>query len=68
MVETEFSVVRFNGDKSKADGVYKGVEPMTAEDVAECVVFAASRHPRCVVSDVVMLATGQATAGLVHRK
>ncbi|KAJ2344574.1 hypothetical protein GGF43_005423 [Coemansia sp. RSA 2618] len=68
MVETEFSVVRYGGDKSKADNVYRGMDPMTADDVAESVVFAASRHPRCVVSDVVLLATGQASAGLVHRK
>ncbi|KAJ2622374.1 hypothetical protein H4R22_005180, partial [Coemansia sp. RSA 1290] len=67
MVETEFSVVRYGGDKDKADNVYRGMEPMTADDVAESVVFAASRHPRCVVSDVVLLATGQASAGLVHR-
>ncbi|KAJ2371345.1 hypothetical protein GGI05_007839, partial [Coemansia sp. RSA 2603] len=67
MVETEFSVVRFSGDKSRADSVYRGIEPMTAEDVAETVVFAASRHPRCVVADVVMLANGQASATLAHR-
>ncbi|KAJ2308101.1 hypothetical protein IWW55_000631 [Coemansia sp. RSA 2706] len=68
MVETEFSVVRYGGDQNRADSVYRGMEPMTAGDVAESVVFAASRHPRCVVSDVVLLATGQASAGLVHRK
>ncbi|KAJ2611536.1 hypothetical protein H4S08_003113 [Coemansia sp. RSA 1365] len=68
MVETEFSVVRYNGNKDKADNVYRGIEPMTASDVAESVVFAASRHPRCVVSEVVLLATGQASATLVHRE
>ncbi|KAJ1644517.1 hypothetical protein J3B02_000229 [Coemansia erecta] len=68
MVETEFSVIRYGGDKSKADAVYRGIEPMTAEDVAETVVFAASRHPRCVVADVVMLANGQASVTLTHRK
>ncbi|KAJ2553792.1 hypothetical protein GGF44_002083 [Coemansia sp. RSA 1694] len=67
MVETEFSVVRFSGDKDRAKDVYRGIEPMTADDVAESVVFAASRHPRCVVADVVLLATGQASATLVHR-
>ncbi|KAJ2705985.1 hypothetical protein FB645_001962 [Coemansia sp. IMI 203386] len=67
MVETEFSVVRYGGDRDKASAVYKGIEPMTAEDVAETVVFAASRHPRCVVADVVMLANGQASATLSHR-
>ncbi|KAJ2081992.1 hypothetical protein H4R24_001908 [Coemansia sp. RSA 988] len=68
MVETEFSVVRYHGDKDKADSVYRGMAPMTADDVAESVVFAASRHPRCVVSEVVLLATGQASANLVHRE
>ncbi|KAJ2747280.1 hypothetical protein GGI20_000615 [Coemansia sp. BCRC 34301] len=67
MVETEFSVVRYSGDKNRAKDVYRGIEPMTADDVAESVVFAASRHPRCVVADVVLLATGQASATLVHR-
>ncbi|KAJ2401031.1 hypothetical protein GGI23_001662 [Coemansia sp. RSA 2559] len=68
MVETEFSVVRNYGDKAKADAVYKGIEPMVAEDVAETVVFAASRHPRCVIADAVLLATGQASATLKHCK
>lgn len=68
MVETEFSVVRFGGDQKKADSVYRGIEPMAAEDVAETVVFTASRHPRCVVSEVVMLANGQASATLCHRE
>ncbi|KAJ2001547.1 hypothetical protein H4R26_004081 [Coemansia thaxteri] len=68
MVETEFSVVRYGGDKAKADAVYRGLEPMTADDVAETVVFAASRHPRCVLADVVMLASGQASATLAHRR
>ncbi|KAJ1958457.1 hypothetical protein GGI12_004730 [Dipsacomyces acuminosporus] len=67
MVETEFSVVRFNGDKDKADNVYKGMTPLTADDIAETVVFAASRHQRCVLSDIVLLANGQASATLVHR-
>ncbi|KAJ2726086.1 hypothetical protein GGI07_000870 [Coemansia sp. Benny D115] len=67
MVETEFSMVRYQGDKDKADAVYRGMEPMTADDVAETVVFAASRHQRCVVADVVLLANGQASATLAHR-
>ncbi|KAJ2662128.1 hypothetical protein IWW48_002024 [Coemansia sp. RSA 1200] len=67
MVETEFSVVRNYGDTQKAANVYRGIEPMVAEDVADTAVFAASRHPRCVLADVVMLAGGQASATLVHR-
>ncbi|KAJ2537707.1 hypothetical protein EV175_006643 [Coemansia sp. RSA 1933] len=67
MVETEFSVVRNHGDQDKADAVYRGIEPMVAEDVAETVVFAASRHPRCVLADAVLLASGQASATMAHR-
>ncbi|KAJ1931710.1 hypothetical protein FBU59_006621, partial [Linderina macrospora] len=68
MVETEFSIVRNYGDKEKADNVYRGIEPMTGDDVAEAVVFAASRHQRCVVSDVVLLAAGQYSPTVAHRK
>ncbi|KAJ1676464.1 hypothetical protein EV182_008153 [Spiromyces aspiralis] len=67
-VETEFSKVRFGGDEVRAAKVYEGIEAMTGDDVAEAVVFAASRHKRCVISDVVMLATGQVSATVVHRK
>ncbi|KAJ1680117.1 hypothetical protein EV182_000641 [Spiromyces aspiralis] len=67
-VETEFSKVRFGGDEVRAAKVYEGIEAMTGDDVAEAVVFAASRHKRCVISDIVMLATGQVSATVVHRK
>ncbi|KAJ2159144.1 hypothetical protein GGF46_003232 [Coemansia sp. RSA 552] len=67
-VETEFSVVRFGGNEGRAADVYRGIDPLTADDVAETVVFTASRHPRCVVSEVVLLASGQASATLIHRK
>ena len=53
-VETEFSVVRFGGDKSKADAVYAGCEPLTPEDIAELIVFAASRRENVVVADVLV--------------
>lgn len=50
-VETEFSVVRFGGDKEKAKKVYEGCEPLTPEDIAEVVVFAASRRENVVLAD-----------------
>ncbi|KAJ1731116.1 hypothetical protein LPJ61_002686 [Coemansia biformis] len=67
-VETDFSLVRFGGDKEKADNVYRGIEPLSADDIAETIVFAASRHPRCVLSEIVMLPKGQTETGIVHLK
>jgi 3-hydroxy acid dehydrogenase / malonic semialdehyde reductase len=58
-VETEFSVVRFGGDKEKANKVYEGVEPLTPEDVAEVIVFAASRRENIVVADVLLYPSHQ---------
>ncbi|KAK4986928.1 hypothetical protein LTR66_003827 [Elasticomyces elasticus] len=62
-VETEFSVVRFYGDKSKADAVYAGCEPLTPEDIAEVIVFAAGRRENVVVADTLILPNHQAGAG-----
>lgn len=67
-VETEFSVVRFYGDKSKADNEYKGVEPLTGEDIAEVVVFAAGRRENVVLADTLIFPNHQATAMVMHRK
>ncbi|KAJ5889067.1 hypothetical protein N7495_009108 [Penicillium taxi] len=67
-VETEFSVVRFYGDKSKADAVYKGVEPLTGEDIAEIIVFAAGRRENVVIADTLVFPNHQASAGILHRK
>ena len=51
-VETEFSLVRFRGDMEKAKKVYEGVTPLTGEDIAEVIVFAASRKENVVIADV----------------
>lgn len=67
-VETEFSVVRFYGDKSKADAVYGGCEPLTAEDIAEVVVFAAGRRENVVVADSLIFPNHQASATSMHKK
>lgn len=58
-VETEFSVVRFYGDKSKADAVYAGCEPLTPDDIAEIVVFTAGRRENVVVADTLVFPNHQ---------
>ncbi|KDN69035.1 putative short chain dehydrogenase [Colletotrichum sublineola] len=58
-VETEFSVVRFYGDKSKADAVYAGCEPLTPEDIAEVIVFASTRRENVVVADTLIFPSHQ---------
>ncbi|CZR69294.1 probable dehydrogenase [Phialocephala subalpina] len=67
-VETEFSVVRYDGDKAKADAVYAGAEPCTPEDIAEVVVFAAGRRENMVLADALLFPNHQATATILHRK
>jgi 3-hydroxy acid dehydrogenase/malonic semialdehyde reductase len=70
MVETEFSVVRFHGDKARADDVYAGLTPLTAADVAEAIRWVADRPAHVVVADMMLLPVAQAGSGgsLVHRK
>ncbi|GED96757.1 SDR family NAD(P)-dependent oxidoreductase [Gordonia crocea] len=62
MVETEFSLVRFDGDEEKADAVYAGLTPLTADDVAEVVAFAASRPPHVNLDQIVVKPRDQANA------
>lgn len=68
MVETEFSQVRFHGDVEKANKVYEGVTPLTPEDIADVIVFCATRPPHVNISELVVLATDQAAATMVHRR
>jgi NADP-dependent 3-hydroxy acid dehydrogenase YdfG len=63
MVETEFSLVRFAGDRERADAVYAGVEPLTAEDVAACIAFVATRPAHVNVDRMVVLPRDQAGTG-----
>lgn len=67
-VQTEFSVVRFYGDKSKADAVYAGCEPLTPDDIAEVVVFVAGRRENVVVADTLIFPSHQAAATVMHKK
>jgi NADP-dependent 3-hydroxy acid dehydrogenase YdfG len=67
LVETEFSLVRFGGDADRAAAVYAGVEPLSAEDVAECVRWVAARPPHVNVDQLVVLARDQVGARQIHR-
>ena len=68
LVETNFSVTRFAGDKERADKVYQGIKPLTGEDIAEVVYFAASAPEHVQIAEVLVLATRQASGTIVHRK
>lgn len=67
MVNTEFSLVRFRGDKDRADKVYQGILPLTPEDVADAVVYAATRPAHVNISEMFIMPTAQASSTLVHR-
>ncbi len=68
MVETEFSEVRFDGDKSRAKDVYRGFTPLTADDVADAVLWAATRPEHVNVQTLILYPTDQASVTMVHRK
>ncbi len=67
MVETEFSLVRFGGDADRAAKVYEGVTPLTADDIADCVAFVATRPSHVNIDSLVVMARDQAGARQVHR-
>jgi NADP-dependent 3-hydroxy acid dehydrogenase YdfG len=68
LVDTEFSLVRFKGDTRKAEAVYQGLEALIAEDIAEAVLFAASRPAHVQIADMIIFPTQQAAATVVHRE
>ncbi len=67
LAETEFSLVRFRGDKERAAVPYQGVKPLTAEDVAEAVVWTASRPDHVNISEMVIMPTAQRSPTMTHR-
>ncbi len=66
-VNTEFSTVRFKGDKEKADKVYEGFKPLIAEDIAEIIYFVATRPAHVNIADLLVFPTAQASASLINR-
>ncbi len=68
MVDTEFALVRFHGDAERAKAVYKGIEPLHSRDVAEAVLFCATRPAHANVREMVLLPSEQAGAVHVHRE
>jgi NADP-dependent 3-hydroxy acid dehydrogenase YdfG len=68
LVETEFSLVRFHGDRKAAKAVYEGIKPLTAEDIADCVLYAVTRPPHVNIDEIVVRPVAQATASVVARK
>jgi NADP-dependent 3-hydroxy acid dehydrogenase YdfG len=68
MVETEFSLVRFGGDEEAAARVYEGMQPLRAEDVAECIRWALAQPPHVNVDEIVVRPRDQARATDIHRR
>ncbi len=68
MVETEFSEVRFHGNTERANKVYQGVTPLTADDVADVIFFCVTRSPHVNINEVVLMPVDQASATLVNRR
>ena len=68
MVETNFSVVRFRGDKERADNVYKGIKPLDGDDIAEVAYFAASAPEHMQIAEILVMPTNQATGTIVSKK
>ena len=68
LVDTEFSLVRFDGDRERAAKVYQGMEPLLAEDIADCVTWVATRPAHVNIDELIVRPRDQAAATLVHRR
>lgn len=67
LAETEFSIVRFKGDKEKAESTYKNIEPLYANDIADAVIFVATRPDSVNINDLEITCTAQANSYYVHK-
>ena len=67
LVETEFSVVRFRGDEAAAKSVYEGLDPVTPDEVADCVLFALTRPPHVNIDEIVVKALAQSSGARIVR-
>ena len=68
LVETNFSVTRFHGDKQRAENVYKGITPLTGDDIADVAFYAASAPKHVQIAEVLVLATHQASGSVIYRE
>ena len=68
LVETNFSNVRFHGDDARADNVYKGIKPLTGDDIADVVAYAVEAPEHVQIAEVLVLATHQASGSVIVRK
>jgi len=67
LVDTEFSIVRFKGDKQRSESVYNGMKPLTGDDIADLILFIVTRPPHVNISDSIIFPTAQASSTLVNR-
>ena len=68
LVETNFSNIRFHGDTDRASNVYKGITPLTGDDIADVAVYAANVPAHVQIAEVLILATHQASGSVIVRK
>ena len=68
LVQTNFSVTRFHGDRQKADNVYKGIKPLSGEDIADVALYAAQAPEHVQIAEVLVLATHQASGSVIFRE
>ena len=68
LAETEFSMVRFKGNQEKSDKVYEGLDPLVAQDIAEAMIWMATRPPHVCIDEILIKCTAQAAVHKTHRE